>query len=211
MNAASSRSHCVIFLLVCDWDDPSRCRSKIGFVDLAGSERQRKTMTAGKHLVEGGAINRSLSALEKVVNDLHAQRKHGARGDGGAGGGGGGGGHVNFRDVKLTRLLQPFLMAQGYCLFILCFSQDKINVPETLHTLRFGQRLQGVSRSVRLCPERPRTPELGGGEGADLPRTREPMTLQQRAAFIAQEFVWNLVTILICSWVCEWGARGTGA
>jgi hypothetical protein len=64
---------------------------------VTNSERQDKTGAAGQTLVEGSLINRSLSALANVVSALTE-------------GGGPGGGHVNYRDSKLTRMLQDSLV-----------------------------------------------------------------------------------------------------
>lgn len=64
-------------------------------VDLAGSERTRQTGATGERFKEGCHINLSLSTLGLVIKQLSEtpdQRKY-----------------INFRDSKLTRLLQTSL------------------------------------------------------------------------------------------------------
>jgi kinesin family member 4 len=109
MNDQSSRSHMVLFLdlvmkrpltsnnevevdtlIPCD-----EIRSRITFVDLAGSERLKKTGATGKTRKEGIDINRGLLALGNVINALGDDRRRA--------------GHVNYRDSKLTRILQDSL------------------------------------------------------------------------------------------------------
>ena len=71
MNAASSRSHCIVTLSVDRLypDGGLKC-SKLCLVDLAGSERSSRTKAEGALLAEGSQINKSLSALGNVVNAL---------------------------------------------------------------------------------------------------------------------------------------------
>ena len=112
MNAASSRSHCIVTVAVeVTLPDGAAVSGKLRMVDLAGSERQDKTLAAGATLAEGAQINRSLSALAGVVAAL-TSAEGGAAGGGTAGGTGGGSGgpHVPYRDSKLTRLLQDSLV-----------------------------------------------------------------------------------------------------
>jgi hypothetical protein len=70
-------------------------KSKFHFVDLAGSERLKKTQAIGERAKEGISINCGLLALGNVISVLgDPERKlH----------------HVNYRDSKLTRLLQDSL------------------------------------------------------------------------------------------------------
>jgi kinesin family protein 15 len=75
MNRESSRSHSVLTTII-----ESKSLSKTGvwnmktsrfhIIDLAGSERNRNTKTMGERLKEAGMINKSLSALGNVINQL---------------------------------------------------------------------------------------------------------------------------------------------
>ncbi|KAK9735397.1 hypothetical protein RND81_04G203400 [Saponaria officinalis] len=163
MNMASSRSHCV-YIFTVQQDFPSDKRTKTGkliLVDLAGSEKVGRTGAEGKLLEEAKTINKSLTALGKVVNALTSgpQKKSN---------------HIPYRDSKLTRLLQDALVIQypssvttltsissihhdpvskialvfqgGNCRMALlcCCSPSPSNASETLSTLRFGARAQHI-------------------------------------------------------------------
>ena len=69
---------------------------KLNLVDLAGSERQSKTGATGDRLKEATKINLSLSALGNVISALVDSKS----------------GHTPYRDSKLTRLLQAYLLSQ---------------------------------------------------------------------------------------------------
>lgn len=79
MNQASSRSHVILDLKITINSGVSGSNSRFStekytsnflFVDLAGSERQSKTEAAGRRLEEAKFINKSLSALGKIVAAL---------------------------------------------------------------------------------------------------------------------------------------------
>ena len=93
MNEGSSRSHsgestpislnkmfkmlcvcgCVVFMISINQRDlstRSEKKGKLVLVDLAGSEMVRKTHASGQQLEEAKTINKSLSALGKVINAL---------------------------------------------------------------------------------------------------------------------------------------------
>uniref|UniRef100_A0A453S1N0 Kinesin-like protein n=1 Tax=Aegilops tauschii subsp. strangulata TaxID=200361 RepID=A0A453S1N0_AEGTS len=96
MNLASSRSHCVYIFSVqhgSTADDKVRA-GKIVLVDLAGSEKVEKTGAEGRVLDEAKTINKSLSALGNVINALTTAKPN----------------HVPYRDSKLTRILQDFII-----------------------------------------------------------------------------------------------------
>ena len=82
-------------------EPPPRTIGKLSLIDLAGSERAYKTDNAGKRLVEGANINRSLLALGNCINAL-ADRTNAAKG----GTARPATSHVPYRDSKLTRLLK---------------------------------------------------------------------------------------------------------
>ena len=85
--------------------------------DLAGSENNRKTGNDGERMKESAEINKSLSALRKVVRALNDGDKH-----------------VPYRDSKLTRLMSGALLSvQTTCH---CFSDE-------LPTIRRPRRGRG--------------------------------------------------------------------
>jgi centromeric protein E len=95
MNEASSRSHTVFRVQIQSTDtEGSTKMSMLNLVDLAGSEGATKTQTDGLRLREGSNINRSLLALSNVINKLSTS---------------GSKSFINYRDSKLTRILQKAL------------------------------------------------------------------------------------------------------
>lgn len=64
----------------------------LNLVDLAGSERAAQTKATGMRLKEGANINKSLSTLSLVMKQLSESQDY-----------------INFRDSKLTRILQHSL------------------------------------------------------------------------------------------------------
>ena len=64
----------------------------------AGSESVRHTGATGDRQKEGGKINQSLLTLSRVIVALGHQSS---------------GSHINFRDSKLTRILQPSLSSSS--------------------------------------------------------------------------------------------------
>ncbi|KAK9819286.1 hypothetical protein WJX74_000555 [Apatococcus lobatus] len=134
MNTGSSRSHCIVMLMLRkQFPDGRSQHSKLCLVDLAGSERSDKSITAGQTLDEGIQINKSLSALGNVVNALTDNRAT----------------HVPYRDSKLTRVLQDSLGGNAKTALIICCSPCMSNAGETLSSLRFGARAKGIINLVQ--------------------------------------------------------------
>ncbi|GFH14354.1 kinesin-like protein [Haematococcus lacustris] len=100
-NDVSSRSHTIFTLSVVQRRDGQRpITGRLHLVDLAGSERLTKSHSEGQRLTEAKAINKSLTALGKVVTALLQESSEGSKPH-----------HVPFRDTKLTRLLKDSLQA----------------------------------------------------------------------------------------------------
>ncbi|MES1907988.1 MAG: hypothetical protein MHM6MM_001005 [Cercozoa sp. M6MM] len=89
MNAESSRSHLILSVYVEKVDRRSMkmYSGKLSLIDLAGSESAKKTGATAQRLKEAQAINKSLSCLGNVVQQL-------SRGES----------HVSYRDSILTRV-----------------------------------------------------------------------------------------------------------
>ncbi|RXM91758.1 Centromere-associated protein E [Acipenser ruthenus] len=110
--------------LLCDSrkKKPLEIREDINnLVDLAGSERASQTGAAGLRLKEGCNINRSLFVIGQVIKKLS---------DGHAGG------FINYRDSKLTRILQNSLGGNAKTVIICTITPAAIE--ETLSTLQFA-------------------------------------------------------------------------
>jgi len=142
MNSHSSRSHAVFRLTV-----ESRCMNKqkpvenqgteslrvsdFNLVDLAGSESVKATNATGNRKREGATINQSLLALTTVIQSLSQPLKKRRQ-------------HINYRDSKLTRILQPHLSGNAEMAILCCASPSVAFVEETRSTLKFATRAKLV-------------------------------------------------------------------
>eukprot|EP00892_Ulva_mutabilis_P005641 jgi/Ulvmu1/3449/UM016_0069.1 len=102
-------------------------------VDLAGSERVKVSAVTGTALTEAREINRSLSALGRVISKVvEAQRTRLP------------GRHIPFRDSKLTFLLRDSLGGNAKTVLIANVSESDACAHETLSTLLFAQSAKCV-------------------------------------------------------------------
>ena len=102
--------------------------SQLNLIDLAGSENASKTCCVGLRFKEGANINKSLLALSNVINSLSQKQ------------------FVNYRDSKLTRLLQPALGGNSKTA-IICTITDDIRIM-TIHT---AKGLQAKNVFIPFC------------------------------------------------------------
>ena len=139
MNEYSSRSHYIFILNIerRQKDSIDIKKSRICFVDLAGSEKVDKTLVKGKSLDEAKSINKSLSELGNVVSALNEKAN-------------GKSAYINYRNSKLTRLLQNSLGGNTYTSLIVTISKAMYNDLETLSTLRFGKRAKNIKNVVEM-------------------------------------------------------------
>ena len=105
-------------------------------VDLAGSEGVSKTQSTGVRFREGSNINKSLLALSKVIHRLSSTQTSKANI------------FINFRDSKLTRILQPVLGGNCQTSIICTMSQVHSNFQESLSTIHFGQKAKTIKTRV---------------------------------------------------------------
>ena len=139
MNEHSSRSHS-IFILTINQTNKKEGYSKIGklyLVDLAGSEKISKTGATGHTLEEAKIINKSLTTLGRVINNLTDGKST----------------HIPYRESKLTRVLQESLGGNSKtCLIITC-SPSIYNESESLSTLRFGEKAKKIKNKPKINKE----------------------------------------------------------
>lgn len=180
MNSRSSRSHTLFRLVVEsqqhyvpdihaseDDVDPAVLVATLNLVDLAGSESVRHTGATGLRQKEGGKINQSLLTLSRVIQTLSQ----------------GGTTHVNYRDSKLTRILQPSLSGNAGMAIICCATPAEGFLEETRSTLQFASRAKQIKTramvnevlddkaqlrrmSQELAALRRQQAEGGGGNGS---------------------------------------------
>ena len=131
LNDRSSRSHCLVktHLTTRGGDGGGRTRrSHLLFVDLAGSERTARTGAEGAAKAEATAINRSLTALGRVIKQLGDRRAT----------------HVSYRDSTLTMLLRDSFGGDSCTSVVVNVASEAEHAEETLCALRFGERMAVV-------------------------------------------------------------------
>eukprot|EP00760_Papus_ankaliazontas_P035501 PhM_4_TR7837/c0_g1_i1/m.13949/K10392/KIF1; kinesin family member 1 len=138
MNDRSSRSHAVFRITFTQTTKllPKKSYEKmqvldrfsnLNLVDLAGSERLKKSGAEGIHLKEAAAINKSLTTLKQVIDALVDGKQV-----------------VPYRESQLTWLLSESLGGNSRTFMIACISPHEDNAEETLNTLRYALRAQGI-------------------------------------------------------------------
>ncbi|KAK2505630.1 hypothetical protein MC885_013086 [Smutsia gigantea] len=151
--------------------EPSNCEgsvkvSHLNLVDLAGSERASQTGAEGMRLKEGCNINRSLFILGQVIKKLS---------DGQVGG------FINYRDSKLTRILQNSLGGNAKTRIICTITP--VSYDETLTTLQFAS-------TAKYMKNTPYVNEVSSDEALlkryrkeimDLKKQLEEVSLETRA------------------------------
>ncbi|CAK6974500.1 centromere-associated protein E [Scomber scombrus] len=131
MNQRSSRSHTIFRMILesRERSDPASGEnadgaiivSHLNLVDLAGSERASQTGAEGARFKEGCNINRSLFTLGQVIKKLTDENQKG---------------FTNYRDSKLTRILQNSLGGNAKTVIICTITP--VTLDETLSTLQFA-------------------------------------------------------------------------
>ena len=140
LNEKSSRSHTIFkiniefFLKEKNNNKEKKYNSQLNLVDLAGSENVSKAKCEGMRIKEGGNINKSLLALSNVINKLSQNNKS----------------FVNYRDSKLTRLLQTALGGNSKTSIICTMVDDNSHYSETLNTLHFGMKAKNIKTTVKV-------------------------------------------------------------
>ena len=129
-NDRSSRSHCIFsFQLKLTGKDGRIIRSTLHIIDLAGSERLSKSQNKDEKLKkESICINLSLHSLSTVLNSIALKANH-----------------IPYRDSKLTHFLKDSLNENYNILLLLLVSPNNKDLPETISTLQFGERI------VKIC------------------------------------------------------------
>uniref|UniRef100_A0A7N0TCH0 Kinesin-like protein n=1 Tax=Kalanchoe fedtschenkoi TaxID=63787 RepID=A0A7N0TCH0_KALFE len=141
LNETSSRSHQILKISIesssrefFSRDKSTTISASVSFVDLAGSERASFAVSSATRLKEGCHINRSLLALGTVIRKL-SKGNHG---------------HINYRDSKLTRILQPSLGGNARTSVICTLSPAKSQVEQSKNTLMFATCAKEVSTKAQV-------------------------------------------------------------
>lgn len=141
LNERSSRSHQIIRLTIessarefLGKGNSTTLAASVNFIDLAGSERASQALSAGARLKEGCHINRSLLTLGTVIRKLSKGRN----------------GHINYRDSKLTRILQPCLGGNARTAIVCTLSPARSHVEQTRNTLLFACCAKEVTTKAQV-------------------------------------------------------------
>ena len=150
MNDKSSRSH-TIFRITLEstnrmTDDDSMMQeegeegkqvvvSQLNLVDLAGSEKAAQTGAGGVRLKEGCNINQSLMVLGQVIGKLSGGDK---------------GQHINYRDSKLTSILQNSIGGNAKTAIICTVTPAAMSEEQTISTLRFASQAKTIQNHATV-------------------------------------------------------------
>ncbi|XP_029618650.1 centromere-associated protein E isoform X9 [Salmo trutta] len=143
MNQRSSRSHTIFRMILENRDrgdsasgenpDSAIIVSHLNLVDLAGAERASQTGAEGTRFKEGCNINRSLFTLGQVIKKLSDETQKG---------------FTNYRDSKLTRILQNSLGGNAKTVIICTITP--VTLEETLSTLQFASAAKNMKNDPHV-------------------------------------------------------------
>eukprot|EP00850_Spirogloea_muscicola_P001512 SM000005S17309 [mRNA] locus=s5:1311716:1316621:- [translate_table: standard] len=142
-NEESSRSHAILQLALkrpaLQGARQLAVVGKLTFIDLAGSERGADTTDNDRQTrLEGAEINKSLLALKECIRALDHEQ-----------------GHIPFRGSKLTEVLRDSFVGNSRTVMVSCISPGTASVEHTLNTLRYTDRVKGLSRNSNQRPNAP--------------------------------------------------------
>jgi len=133
MREYTAKSHNIIIITVYRYYKDKNClrTGTLYLCDLEGSEKITKmNPVEGENIEEQKLVNKSLSALASVVQNLSIKNDTIF--------------HVPYRDSKLTRILSECLGGSAYTTLILTCTQNEYNLSETRNTLLFGERAKKI-------------------------------------------------------------------
>lgn len=140
LNRVSSRGHCLCRIRLTLTSDMLEFMPTIDIVDLSGTENLKQSQAEGQTKKEAIAINKSLSMLVTVVQNII----NGFKAPG-------------YGNSKLTRHLRQCLGNNGLSTFTICCNPLVEHLLHTENSLKFGQQLRRVkctaTRSQRLSYE----------------------------------------------------------
>ncbi|KAI5054994.1 hypothetical protein GOP47_0030139, partial [Adiantum capillus-veneris] len=173
-NEESSRSHAILQLVVKKFsnrkeESGGKLVGKFSFIDLAGSERGADTTDNDRQTrFEGAEINKSLLALKECIRALDHEQ-----------------GHIPFRGSKLTEVLRDSFVGDSRTVMISCISPNTGSCEHTLNTLRYADRVKGLSKSTNS--KRDPSPSTG----VQVQRDSFPVTLSSSAPELVENTLEN--------------------
>ena len=129
LNEKSNKNH-LIFKIIIEYEkNDKKFISYLNFIDLAGSENLNKAKFEYIKNKEGSNMNKSLLAFNNIINKLSQNNKNC---------------FINFRESKLTRLIQSIFNGNYKISFICNIIDDKEHYFETLNTIHFGLKAKNI-------------------------------------------------------------------
>ncbi|PHT36822.1 Kinesin-like protein NACK2 [Capsicum baccatum] len=126
-------------------DNKTTLSASVNFINLAKSERASQVVSVGQRLKEGCHINRTLLTLGTVIHKLsftayntYPNCRKGIHG------------HVNYRDSKLTRILQPALRGNARTVIIFTLGTARSHVEKSQNTLLFACCAKKVTTNAQV-------------------------------------------------------------
>jgi hypothetical protein len=131
MNEESSRSHLMLVIRIVSVNRQTRqqIQGKILLCDLAGSERLKKSEVSGDLQKEAIEINKSLTALGDVIENLVK-----------------GSPHIPYKNHKLTQVMSDALGGTSKTLMFVNCSPALSNMDETTMSLKYATRAKNITR-----------------------------------------------------------------
>lgn len=123
-NLRSSRSHTIFVIEL----SKNNKKEILTLIDLAGSEKPSQISDRRK---EGAFINKSLLALGNLITNMNETP------------------HLNYRDSKLTRVLEPSMKREVDLIAFCLISPLKKFISESLRTLSFSSRLSEIKMNFK--------------------------------------------------------------
>ena len=138
INEKSNKTHYIFkinieFYLKDKNNKEKKYNSILNLIELAGSENIFNAKGDGNKIKEGGNINKSLLAFNNVINKLSQNNKS----------------FVNFRDSKLTRLIQTAFGGNSKTSIICTIVDDNMHYSENLNTLNFAMKAKKIKINVK--------------------------------------------------------------
>ncbi|CAL6102262.1 Kinesin-16 [Hexamita inflata] len=138
MNTNSSRSHSILTLYLDQSlfikNELVQTSSKLQILDLAGSERAHSTQPERQR--ETKHINQSLAILGNVMQQIVQNQQNST--------------HIQFRDSKLTRILQDSVGGNCKTVLITNISPSNACFYETLNSLKFADRAKQIKQHAEI-------------------------------------------------------------
>lgn len=137
LNISSSTIHTILAITFKN-EEKGRL-GKAYLIDLAGSEWNTKNLSESQRIQEAIIINNTFTTISRITNLLKAKKGDSNDGTKNV--------QVSYHDSKLTRILQHALSSEYRLSIFATIYPTDINFNESINTLRWMDRVRGISSS----------------------------------------------------------------